>query len=594
MWQLCLKGQVWSGGACNGTPVGYSWDQATALTETFANYSDWHLPSLTELESLVDYTRDGPAINASIFLFPGITPSYFWSATAAGTHSLFPNCPWFVDFKYGNAYGGNNKLDNTARLFVRLVRGGRVFDTSTLSVSKSGTGTVSSALAGIDCGTSCTGSYIQGTKIVLSVTPVANLIAWGGACSGSTLTCTVTMDAPKSASASFLSVPAISGLPPELSFALQNVGSTSVAQTITLSNVGTAALMISSIAASGDYSVTHNCGTGLGVGGYCVLSIAFSPTASGPRTGNLTVISNSLDSPYGIALNGTGQGSTSTISPSALSFAAQGIGTSSVGKAITIINTGALAITIKSIVANGDFGRTTTCSAALPKGSNCVISVTFTPKAAGTRTGSLVINSDAEGSPNTILLTGTGVASPLVSLTPTSLYFATQGVGTSSTAQTIGLTNSGSAALSLSNIQASGDFAQTNNCGGGLGAGGECNISVSFIPTALGTRGGVLSITSNAPGSPHSVALVGGNQLAAGTDCLFNWAEKTYPQYFTPAGKASATATPYYYRYYSGKGNYLATSSADNHIWVLGPSFGTAPVDVGPIADYLGMAGCSQ
>lgn len=82
--------------------------------------------------------------------------------------------------------------------------------------------------------------------------------------------------------------------------------------------------------------------------------------------------------------------------------------------------------------------------------------------------------------------------------------------------------------------------------------------------------------------------------ITSGADCLFNWAELNLPQYFAPTGAASASAAPYYYRRYSGKGNYLATSSADNHVWVQGPVFGTIPLDVGPIANFLSMAGCSQ
>jgi len=77
------------------------------------------------------------------------------------------------------------------------------------------------------------------------------------------------------------------------------------------------------------------------------------------------------------------------------------------------------------------------------------------------------------------------------------------------------------------------------------------------------------------------------------SDCIFNWAELTLPQYFSPAKTVSATLAPYYYRYYTGTGNYLVTSSTDNHLWVLGPASGNIPLDVGPIAGFLGAAGCS-
>ncbi|MFA6309965.1 MAG: fibronectin type III domain-containing protein [Sterolibacterium sp.] len=76
-------------------------------------------------------------------------------------------------------------------------------------------------------------------------------------------------------------------------------------------------------------------------------------------------------------------------------------------------------------------------------------------------------------------------------------------------------------------------------------------------------------------------------------DCFFNWAETTYPQLFAPAGSASVTLPPYYFRFYSGTGNYLATSTADNHTWVLGTATAGALLDIGATSSFTSMAGCS-
>ena len=78
------------------------------------------------------------------------------------------------------------------------------------------------------------------------------------------------------------------------------------------------------------------------------------------------------------------------------------------------------------------------------------------------------------------------------------------------------------------------------------------------------------------------------------SDCLFNWAELHYPQFFTPPGAASANYAQYYYRYYPGKANYLAISAEDNHAWVLGPVSGNTPADVGAVANYQSTAGCTK
>ncbi|MGH9601159.1 MAG: choice-of-anchor D domain-containing protein, partial [Terriglobales bacterium] len=104
--------------------------------------------------------------------------------------------------------------------------------------------------------------------------------------------------------------------------------------------------------------------------------------------------------------------------------------------------------------------------------------------------------------------TATTLASA-VSLTPTSLSFPSQLLNTTSPAQLVTLTNSGNATLTFIAITTSGDFARTHNCGASLAAGARCSISVTFTPTTTGTRNGQLSVSSNAAGSPHTVALSG-------------------------------------------------------------------------------------
>ncbi|MCX7176232.1 MAG: hypothetical protein NT159_20365 [Proteobacteria bacterium] len=80
----------------------------------------------------------------------------------------------------------------------------------------------------------------------------------------------------------------------------------------------------------------------------------------------------------------------------------------------------------------------------------------------------------------------------------------------------------------------------------------------------------------------------------SGADCLFNWAERTAPQFFAPAGGASLPYAPYYYRYYSGTGNYLATSSAGDRLWATGTATGGKLLDLGLVTSYLDAAGCAR
>jgi hypothetical protein len=115
---------------------------------------------------------------------------------------------------------------------------------------------------------------------------------------------------------------------------------------------------------------------------------------------------------------------------------------------------------------------------------------------------------------------GTGSPSATLSTSPTSLTFASQAVNTSSSPQTVTVTNTGSAAASVSGITTTGDFSQTNTCGTSIAAGASCTVSVTFKPTASGSRTGNLTITSSAVNSPTTVALsgtgAGSTNLAAG------------------------------------------------------------------------------
>jgi hypothetical protein len=102
---------------------------------------------------------------------------------------------------------------------------------------------------------------------------------------------------------------------------------------------------------------------------------------------------------------------------------------------------------------------------------------------------------------------------PLPGLSPSSLSFADQAVSTTSSPQNVILTNNGTGPLSISSITITGansqDFSQTNNCRASLSAGANCQIGVTFTPTALGARSASLAITDNALGSPQSVPLSG-------------------------------------------------------------------------------------
>ncbi len=324
-----------------------------------------------------------------------------------------------------------------------------------------------------------------------------------------------------------IGVPIVSLTSTGLSFANQNVGTTSTAQSVTLNNTGTGALTITSIAVAGanpgDFAETNTCGSGVAAGGSCSFSVTFTPTATGSRGASISITDNAAGSPHTITLSGTGIGvPIVSLTSTGLSFANQNVGTTSTAQSVTLNNTGTGALTITSIAVSGanpgDFAQTNTCGSGVAAGGSCSFSVTFTPTATGSRGASISITDNAAGSPHSITLSGTGVGVPIVSLTSTSLSFANQNVGTTSTAQSVTLNNTGTATLLISSIALSGanpgDFAQTNTCGSGVLAGGNCSISVTFTPTTTGSRSASLTITDNAASSPQTVTLTGTGQAA--------------------------------------------------------------------------------
>jgi len=309
-----------------------------------------------------------------------------------------------------------------------------------------------------------------------------------------------------------INAPAITLLPGSLVFSSRLVGSSSPAQTVSMSNSGNATLNIASIAITGanagDFSQSNTCGQTLAPSASCTISVIFKPTASGQRTAGVAITSDARGSVPVVTLSGTGLAVGLDLSTSLLIFDNQTVSTTSAPQTVTLSNSGATAAAITSITATGDYAQTNNCGSSLAASSNCAIHVTFTPTGTGTRTGSISIVSGDSSTPLMVNLTGTGVVVTL-SLSPASLTFNDQKVGTSSQAQSIALMDTGGAPLAISSIVPSGDFLETDNCGNGVAAGATCSINVTFLPTATGMRTGSITITSNAQGSPHTVRLTG-------------------------------------------------------------------------------------
>jgi hypothetical protein len=287
--------------------------------------------------------------------------------------------------------------------------------------------------------------------------------------------------------------------PSTLAFVNQPIGTASAPQALMLQNNSNSALTISNLAFNGsngsEFSETDNCVGSLPTGASCSINVTFTPVATGSQTGSLIIANSLTTSPLTIPLTGTGVAvaRNAILSVNSLTFASQTIGVASAPLAVTLSNTGNEPLVISNLAASGtngtiatEFAETNNCGGSVSVGANCTINVTFTPTAAGIRTGALTITDNATNppSPQTVSLSGTGTSPP-------SFSFAAGSSGTS-TAVTAGQT----ATYSLT-VGSSGGFsgAVAMSC---TGTPANASCSVSPNPATLsGTSPVVLTVNVN-------------------------------------------------------------------------------------------------
>lgn len=296
-----------------------------------------------------------------------------------------------------------------------------------------------------------------------------------------------------------------------LNFGTTEAGTMTAAQVVTLTNTGNAALNITQLSAGSAYQVFNDCPATVNAGASCIFGVVFQPQTAGTYSYSASIKDNAANSPQKVTLNGTATAPVVGLSPNALTFGAQAVGTTSGVQAVTLTNQGTTTLTISSIIASGDFAQTNTCTGTLAAGKNCTINISFSPTSGGARGGAVTINS-AGNSPQNVSLLGTG-SSGSASLSASTLTFANQNLWTKSAAQTVTLTNTGSTALQIISVVASGDYTQTNNCGTSVAASAKCTITVNFFPGATGTRTGNITVSDTDASNLQTVSLTGSGQV---------------------------------------------------------------------------------
>ncbi|MFM9883209.1 MAG: choice-of-anchor D domain-containing protein [Burkholderiales bacterium] len=318
-----------------------------------------------------------------------------------------------------------------------------------------------------------------------------------------------------------------------LAFGGQGTNTTSLARTITLSNTGPLPLTLNNLSVGGanasEFTRTGSCAPGASVatGQNCAIDVTFTPTVLGARTGTVNITSNAPGSPHSIALTGTGvvPAPAATLTSNSISFGNYVVGTTSPARTVTLTNSGSAPLTTSIAPPGAAFGHTTNCPATLAPNASCTISGTFSPVATGLASASIVITTNAIGSPHAISLSGNGFPAgttlPVVTLSSSAIAFGAHSVNSASPATTVTLTNTDPAtSLSISNLNLTGanagDFSRAGSCSTltAVLPGGSCTLIMTFTPTGTGARAASLTVVSNALGQ-QSIALSGTGTIAS-------------------------------------------------------------------------------
>ena len=421
--------------------------------------------------------------------------------------------------------------------------------------------------------------------------------------------------------------PTLAVSPSSLSFGQVNVGSTSSAQAVTITNSGSVAASVSGVSASSNFSETNTCGSSIAAGGSCTAEVSFDPSAGGAQTGTLTVTSNASDSPTTVALSGTGVTSGTNLALNATltassSYESYSPSNAKDGNSSTYWESSDGASYPQTLTANlGQSMSLGSVTLDLPpatswstrtetlavlgstNGSSWTTLVssagyTFNPSTGNTVSFSLPAGTneqylelsftantgwDAAQLSEFEIFPGSGGTSGSATLTasPNSLGFGNEATGSSSAAQSVTIQNTGTAAAAISGVSAASGFAETNTCGSSLAAGASCTASVTFSPTAAQAYTGQLTVSSNATDSSLTVALSGtGTSTSTNLALDQSIAASSVEQNYVAANANDGNADTYWE---SSDGAWPATLTVD-----LGSTqtLGSTVVDLPPLSAW--------
>jgi phospholipase C len=305
---------------------------------------------------------------------------------------------------------------------------------------------------------------------------------------------------------------------PYLQFGNQGLNTSTPSVIVQLTNYSNTILDVSKVAITGDFTQTNKC-TQIVPGSYCRVNVTFSPTATGTRTGNLTITDTDPTSPQVVQLQGIGSLLNSGPSYPGVKFLIVQFGTGKTAN-VSLTNPSSTQVTVSSVQFGGlnaaDFTENTNCTGTIPpNGGRCNWNVTFSPTPKnfnfwGFEYATISFYTSDPSSPATVQMDGLGTQ---LLFSPQTLTFGNVPVGQVSAPQTITMTNTGTtSSILVSSVQTIGEFAQTNNCPSELAPGASCQASVTFNPTSSGVLEGDLNFNDNDGSSPQELGLTGTGQ----------------------------------------------------------------------------------
>ncbi len=320
--------------------------------------------------------------------------------------------------------------------------------------------------------------------------------------------------------------------PTVLNFGNVTVGSTSGVQAAELIDTGTAQFQVSSITPSDPSIIVHSsyCARPVTPGNFCKIEVNLAPTAAGAFSGTVVINyflgNGSLPSQNFtsmLKITGTSTVSGVTLSPSSANFGSINQAQVSSPKIFTLTNDTASAVTLTRITIGEDStlpfqtasGATCISEGQLPAGKSCTIPVVFAPESTGANSGALDV-SYLDASDRAVTepasLTGTAIAAPIATLTPTRVDFGNVMVGSVAlTPAWLQLTNTGTLPVTASayTLTGSGFSIAGGFCGDPIPAGGSCTVMIAFQPTVAGVSNGSFGLTTNAGTKTVSLTGVG-------------------------------------------------------------------------------------